>query len=54
MDFTDKEWESVKRLREANGTDGNQVVMADYMDDIMGASGNGNESTGDTIEEGVV
>ena len=44
----------MKRLREANEADRNQVVMADDMDDIMGASGNGNESTGDTIEEGAV
>ncbi len=50
LDFTDKEWEAVRRLREADGA----VVMADGIGDITGASGNGNETTGDTIEEGVV
>ena len=30
------------------------IAMADGMDDINGASGNSNETTGDTIEEGAV
>jgi hypothetical protein len=50
LDFTDEEWESVRRLREADGA----VVIADGIGDITGASGNGNETTGDTIEEGAV
>jgi hypothetical protein len=50
LDFTDKEWESVRRLREADGA----VVIADGTGDITGASGNENETTGDTIEEGAV
>jgi hypothetical protein len=33
------ERESVRRLREADGADRNQVVMADFMDDIMGYRG---------------
>jgi hypothetical protein len=45
-----EEWESVRRLREADGV----VVMADGIGDITGALGNGNETTGDTIEEGAV
>jgi hypothetical protein len=40
----------VRRLREADGA----VVIADGIGDITGASGNGNETTGDTIEEGAV
>ena len=39
LDFTSEEWESVRRLREADGADRNQVVMADVMDDIMGYRG---------------
>jgi len=50
LDFTNEEWESVRRLREADGA----VVIADGIGDITGASGNGNETTGDTIEEGAV
>ena len=50
LDFTNKEWEAVRRLREADGA----VVMADGIGDITGATGNRNESTGDTIEEGAV
>ena len=48
LDFADKEWESVKRLREANGVDRNQVIMASDTDDVMGELGTGNETTGGT------
>ena len=44
----------MKRLREANGVDRNQVTMADDIDDIIGASGTGNETTGGTIGKGAV
>ena len=54
LKFTDKEWELLKRLREANGLDRSQVVMTDDIDDIMEALGTGNKTTGDTIDEGVV
>ena len=40
----------MRRLREADGS----VVMTDGIGDITGASGNRNETTGDTIEEGAV
>ena len=40
----------MRRLREADGA----VVIADGIWDITGASGNGNATTGDTIEEGAV
>jgi hypothetical protein len=54
LDFTDEEWEALKRLREADGVERNQVTMADDIDDIIGASGTGNEMTGDTIDKGAV
>ena len=44
----------MKRIREADGADRNQVAMADDIGDINRASGKGNETTGDTIEEGAV
>ena len=49
LDFTDEEWEALKRLREANGVERNQVTMADDIDDIINASGTGNETTGGTL-----
>ena len=45
---------ALKRLSEADGVEMNQVVMADGIDDITGASGNRNKTTGYTIEEGAV
>ena len=44
----------MKRLREADGAERNQVAMADDIYDIIGASGTGNETTGDTINKGAV
>ncbi len=36
LDFTNKEWESLKALREADGAERNQVAMANNVDDIIG------------------
>ena len=44
----------MKRLREANGVERNQVTMTDDIDDIIGASGTGNETTGGTVDKGAV
>jgi hypothetical protein len=52
--FTGEEWVALKRLREADGVERNQVTMADDIDDIIGALGRGNETTGSTIDEGAV
>ncbi len=54
LDFTNEEWESLKRLREADGAERNQVAMANDIDDIIGALGTANETTGGTIDEGAV
>ena len=45
---------AVLELREANGAERNQVAMADGMDDIIGALGAWNETTGGTIDKGAV
>ena len=39
----------MKRLREADGVERNQVTIADDIDDIIGALGTGKETTGGTI-----
>ena len=44
----------MKRLREANGAKRNQVAMANDIDDIIGALGTANKTTGGTIDEGAV
>ncbi len=44
----------MKRLREANGAERNQVTMANDIDDIIGALGTGNETTGGIIDKGAV
>jgi hypothetical protein len=44
----------LKRLREANGVERNQVAMANDIDDIIGALGTANKTTGGTIDEGAV
>ncbi len=44
----------MKRLREVNGAERNQVAMANDIDDIIGALGTANETTGGTIDEGAV
>ncbi len=54
LDFTNKEWESLKRLREANEAERNQVAMENDIDDIIGALGTANKRTGGTIDEGAV
>jgi hypothetical protein len=54
LDFTNEEWESLKALREANGVERNQVAMANDIDDIIGALGTENETTGGTIDKGAV
>jgi hypothetical protein len=46
LDFTNEEWESLKRLREADGAERNQVTMANDIDDIIGALGTAKEMTG--------
>ena len=35
-DFTGKEWESLKSLREADGAEMTEVAMADGIEDIIG------------------
>jgi hypothetical protein len=54
QDFTDKEWEFLKALKEANAAKRNQAAMANDIDDIIGALGTENEMTGGTIDEGAV
>jgi hypothetical protein len=44
----------LKRLREANGAERNQVAMANDIDDIIGALGTVNETTGGTIDKEAV
>ena len=50
LDFTDKEWESLKALREANGV----ATTTATVDDIIGALGMENETIEGTIDEGAV
>ena len=45
---------ALKRLRESDGVEMNQITMTDDIDDIIGASGTGNEMTGGTIDEEAV
>jgi hypothetical protein len=54
LGFTDKEWESLKALREADGAERNQVAMANNVDDIIVALGTEHEMAGGTIDEEVV
>jgi hypothetical protein len=54
LDFTNEEWESLKRPREADGAERNQVAMANDIDDIIGALGTANAITGGTIDKGAV
>ena len=49
-DFTDKEWESLKALREADGA----ATTTTTVDDIIGALGMENEMIEGTINEGAV
>ena len=50
QDFTDKEWESLKALREADGA----ATTTTTVDDIIGALGMENEMIEGTINEGAV
>jgi hypothetical protein len=50
LDFTNKEWESLKALREADGA----ATTTTTVDDIIGALGMENEMIEGTIKEGVV
>jgi hypothetical protein len=54
LDFTGKEWESLKALKEANARERSQVAMANEINDIIGALGTENETTRGTIDKGVV
>jgi hypothetical protein len=50
LDFTNKEWESLKALREADGA----ATTTTTVDDIIGALGMENEMIEGTINEGAV
>ncbi len=54
LDFTDKEWESLKALREADGAERNQVAMANNVDDIIGTLGTEDKMAGGTIDKEAV
>ncbi len=54
LDFTNKEWESLKALGEADGAERNQVAMANNVDDIIGALGTEDETAGGTIDKEAV
>ena len=54
LDFTNEEWESLKALKEADAAERSQVFMANGIDDIIGALGTENETTGGTVEKGAV
>ena len=43
LDFTDKEWESLKLLKEADAVERNEVAVVNGIDDNTGASGMENE-----------
>jgi hypothetical protein len=54
LNFTDKEWESLKALREANGAERDMVTDV-VANDIIGAVGMENEETiEEAIDEGEV
>ena len=50
LDFTDKEWESLKALREADGV----ATMTTTVNDIIGTLGMDNKTIECTINEGAV
>ena len=54
LDFTDKEWESLKALREADRAEMSTGATADDNGNYTGALGTGNEKTGGTIYKGAV
>ena len=54
LDFTYKEWESLKALKEADAAERSHVAMENEINDIIWALGTENKTTGGTIEEGAV
>ena len=54
LDFTNEEWESLKALKEADAAERIQAAMTNEIDDIIGALGIENETTGGTIDKGTV
>ena len=54
LDFTNEEWESLKAFKEADAAERSQGVMANDINDIIGALGTENETTGGTIDKGAV
>ena len=54
LDFTNEERDSLKALKESDAAERNQAAMANEIDDIIGALGTENETTGGTIDEGTV
>jgi hypothetical protein len=54
LDFPNKEWESLKALKEADAAERNHIAMANDIDDIIGALGTENETTRGTIDEAAV
>jgi hypothetical protein len=54
LDFTDKEWESLKALKETNATvESSQTVVANDIDNNSGALGMENKTIGGSIDEGM-
>jgi hypothetical protein len=54
LDFFDKEWESLKRLRDAYATDMSKVAVADDNDNNTGALGMENRMIGGEYDEGAL
>ena len=54
LDFSVEEWESLKRLMEADGAEMSEGTTADDNGNCSGALGTGNETAGGTIDEGAV
>jgi hypothetical protein len=54
LDFSNEEWESLKRLMEADGAEMREGATADDNGNCSGALGTGNETAGGTIDEGAV
>ena len=54
LDFSVEEWESLKRLMEADGAEMSEGATADDNGNCSGALGTGNETAGGTIDEGAV
>jgi hypothetical protein len=54
LDFADKEWESLKALREADGAEMSKGATADDNDNYTGALGTGTKMIGGKIDKGAV